>query len=162
MSFYRILCFMVCVLQVFRRTITSKIFDGSDATTYHYQVSLQTMDDSHFCDGSIIDAAWVLTAARCIHSETTIDFKILAGSIDRTNGVWKDVSLAKRHPGYDPDYNSIYMNCYENNIGLVRIIGTFTFTDTIQPIKLANDSPGPGSDATLTGWGYSSVLLLSL
>lgn len=172
MSFIRILCLMVCILKVFSKpTISPEMVGGNDvlsATTYPYQVSIKDLYNNHKCGGSIIDTAWVLTAAHCIHSDTVYLDKIVAGTIDRTNGVTKSISLAIKHPDHHTKSISLTRKHYHlksdnsNDIAVVRIVGSFTYTDNIQPIKLANGLPEPGSYANLTGWGLTSVCFLTL
>lgn len=141
---------MVYVLQVFsEQTISPKIIGGVDALSIKFfpsRVSIQDDMKNHFCGGSIISEAWVLTAAHCIEDSTDL-LTIVAGTIDRSNGTTKSVMFAVKHPHYqlNPDP--------ANDVAVVRINGYFTYTDNIQPIKLANDLPEAGSYATLTGWG---------
>src|SRR5256885_5724224 len=51
---------------------------------YPFMASLQrtgaTGASAHFCGGSLIDRAWVLSAARCGHDETTDPFPIGVGA----------------------------------------------------------------------------------
>lgn len=158
MSYRGILCFMVCVLEVFSEKIISpKIYGGKlvpSANLYPYQVSIQSLDSLHICGGSIIDAAWVLTAAHCIDDDNIekpqFHYKIVAGTIDHRYGVSKSVSLVKKHPNFS-------LVIKKDDIAVVYIVGSFTFTENIQPIKLANELPAPGSYVTLTGWGRTSV-----
>lgn len=161
MTFFRVLFFVVCVLEVFgEQNVSPKIFGGTSvqsAKAYPYQVSLQSLRNKHFCGGSIIDRVWVLTAAHCMNDQIIlgpglISFKVVAGTIDRTNGVTKKVMLVKSHPQYNASYAV-------NDIALIRINGAFAFTDNIRPIKLAKILPVQGTLATLTGWGYTSVSL---
>lgn len=46
---------------------------------------------------------------------------------------------------------------YSNDIGLIRIIGEFKFTDMVQPIEYSEHELQDGAVLTLTGWGIDDV-----
>ncbi|KAG4066951.1 hypothetical protein HA402_007699 [Bradysia odoriphaga] len=147
MHFPQALCFIVWVFGSFCQCKhLTKILGGSNVTsakTYPYQVSIQAETNFHVCGGSIIDLSWVLTAAHC---SVQNDYQIVAGTVDRRYGVRKRISSVEIHPEYDGTH-------LLNDIALVRISGSFTFSNTIQPIRLADNHPPDDSIATVSGWG---------
>lgn len=46
---------------------------------------------------------------------------------------------------------------FANDIGLIRIVGEFKFTDLVQPIEYSERELQDGSVLTLTGWGIDNV-----
>lgn len=46
---------------------------------------------------------------------------------------------------------------FANDIGLIRIIGEFEFTDLVQPIEYSERELQDGAVLTLTGWGIDNV-----
>ncbi|XP_037808621.1 trypsin 5G1-like [Lucilia sericata] len=108
----------------------------------------------HSCGGSIINERTVLTAAHCLFYTTDSKLKVHVGEKSRAVLEGEVYDVEKIY--YHEKWNSVTQ---DYDVGLVRIVGSFTFGPLVQPIKLA----GPryrirdGSYATVLGWGFTDV-----
>ncbi|KTG47356.1 hypothetical protein cypCar_00045936 [Cyprinus carpio] len=134
--------------------LNNKIVGGQDATTgsWPWQVSIQSPTfGGHFCGGSLINKDWVLSAAHCFQSSiTTIEIYLgrQSQSGSNPNEAFRTASRVINHPDYsDPTH--------DNDIALLRLSSSVTFSDYIKPVCLAAAGSvfAAGSDSWVTGWG---------
>ncbi|XP_034476945.1 trypsin delta-like isoform X2 [Drosophila innubila] len=122
---------------------------GGTATTigsFPWQVSLQR-NGSHSCGGSIYSSNIIVTAARCLQSVTTANLKVRAGSSYwNSGGVLLQVAAFRIHEGYNA-------NTMENEIAIVRLSSSLSFSSNIKAIDLASSAPANGASAEVSGWG---------
>jgi secreted trypsin-like serine protease len=108
------------------------------------------------CGGSIIDNAWVMTAAHCIEGSEhqPSKFKVRAGVFEHSDNTepgeqFVNVAAIYKNPKYNhPEY------AYD--IALLKIDPPINFTDHIQPVCLPSsdtDVVKEGNSAWMTGWG---------
>ncbi|XP_030649807.1 polyserase-2-like [Chanos chanos] len=137
--------------------LNTKIVGGQDAPpgAWPWQVSLHR-SDGHFCGGSLINKDWVLSAAHCfLSSLNALDVTVYLGRQrqkgNNSNEVFRSVSQIIIHP----DYNSVTFN---NDVSLLCLSSSVTFTDFIRPVCLAAaDSVfHSGTDSWVTGWGNTA------
>ncbi|KAK5638844.1 hypothetical protein RI129_013139 [Pyrocoelia pectoralis] len=130
--------------------LKSRIIGGTIVPVgkYPFVVSL-TNATGHHCGGAIIGENCVLTNGRCSLSARK-NTTVVAGTNNlKLGGKVYQVYQTFQPPGYN-NINYMY------NIGVVKIVGKFTFDNTTMPIRLSTSDPPVGSSCTLPGWGLHS------
>uniref|UniRef100_A0AAY4CGD0 Peptidase S1 domain-containing protein n=2 Tax=Denticeps clupeoides TaxID=299321 RepID=A0AAY4CGD0_9TELE len=133
--------------------LNTKIVGGVDASAgaWPWQASLQ-QSSGHFCGGTLINKDFVLTAAHCFSSTSPVGLVVYLGRqsqlLSNPNEVGVAVSHIIKHPAYDPRTN-------DNDITLLRLSSSVTFTDYVRPVCLASSDSTYGSKVSywITGWG---------
>ncbi|XP_055913498.1 trypsin delta-like [Eupeodes corollae] len=135
--------------------LEDRIVDGKTVSivNFPYQVSIQKYN-SHYCGGSILKDDLILTAAHCLRdvlNRNEVDIlTIRAGSSDwDKGGVVKNVEWVSIHPNYQPQPMTY-------DVGLVKTIGRFVFSNVIKPIALPKVLPPLYAPLVVTGWGQLS------
>ncbi|KAI4494317.1 hypothetical protein M0802_009000 [Mischocyttarus mexicanus] len=129
--------------------ISSRVIGGKDAdnNAFPYHVSIRVYG-FHICGGSIITDQWILTAAHCLYNRNINDTFVVAGSNSiLSGGIAYDVEEMIVHSEY-------HMEPIINDIGLLKIIGRFKYSNAIAPIRLPDkDIDETNCTAIFTGWG---------
>uniref|UniRef100_A0A673HAF6 Trypsin-like n=1 Tax=Sinocyclocheilus rhinocerous TaxID=307959 RepID=A0A673HAF6_9TELE len=123
--------------------LNTKIVGGEDATagSWPWQVSIHsTAFGGHFCGGSLINKDWVLSAAHCFQR-----YESQSGS--NPNEVLRTASVINHPDYYDPTH--------DNDIALLKLSSSVTFTNYIRPVCLAaaGSKYAAGTETWVTGWG---------
>ncbi|XP_046748453.1 trypsin-7-like [Diprion similis] len=129
------------------RLLDGRIVGGVEATiaNHPYQLSFQ-LYDQHFCGAAIIAPKWAITAAHCIGSSSTKNYRLSAGSADKSEGKLYEIKNATPHPNYD-------WYTIDYDMGIIEIDGEFEFGDNVQPVSLPDVEPSAGTNGNVTGWG---------
>ncbi|KAK2848575.1 hypothetical protein Q5P01_008409 [Channa striata] len=157
MASYKVMCALtlltlltpVCGNPVYK----NKIVGGQDAVpgSWPWQVAL-FRSGSLFCGGSLISNEWVLTAAHCFPRTTSTGLVVYLGrqslASSSPNEVSRTVTQIIKHASYDP-------NTMNNDIALLKLSSTVTFTNYIMPVCLAasNSTFHSSTSVWITGWG---------
>ncbi|XP_042560619.1 transmembrane protease serine 9-like [Clupea harengus] len=134
--------------------LNTRIVGGEDAPVgaWPWQASLHSSRGRHFCGGSLINKDWVMSAAHCFPSTSTFGPVVYLGRQNQegsnSNEVSRTVSRIIRHPNYNSRTS-------DNDIALLQLSSSVTFTNFIRPICLAaaNSTFNRGTNSWLTGWG---------
>ncbi|KAH8418668.1 hypothetical protein KR222_009239, partial [Zaprionus bogoriensis] len=125
---------------------------GGTATTissFPWQISLQR-SGSHSCGGSIYSANIIVTAAHCLQSVSASSLQVRAGSSYwSSGGVVSKVAAFRNHEGYNA-------RTMINDIAIIRLSSSLSFSSTIKAISLASSNPANGAAAAVSGWGTLS------
>jgi len=124
-----------------------RIVGGSDAEgSIPWQVFLGNINGNYVgCGGTIIDANLVLTAAHCPQPLTVVAG---AKTLDDSGGNVQIVRVASmtRHQAYDDDQ-------LLNDIALIYLASSFTWTDFVKPACLPKTTPQAGANIRASGFG---------
>ncbi|KAH8324258.1 hypothetical protein KR074_002676, partial [Drosophila pseudoananassae] len=151
---YNLLVFLCAVADLaFCKPLPNrKIIGGEDVSIENapWQVSIQAWSGK-FCGGSILSPYIILTAAHCVIEDYPQDLEVRVGSSYMDfDGFLIEVSSIVCHEDYDS-------TSYDNDVALVVLSEPLDLgsSDSISYIELAKDVPTPGSQAFVTGWGYT-------
>ncbi|KAB5583777.1 hypothetical protein PHYPO_G00099530 [Pangasianodon hypophthalmus] len=139
-----------------RAPFNTRIVGGQSASdgVWPWQVSLQSPAyyGGHFCGGTLINKDWVMTAAHCFSSTKTSGLTVYLGkqtlSGSNPNQIARGVAQIVLHPSYN--------NATQNNdIALLRLNSSVTFTNYIRPVCLAGQGSSfpDGTNCWISGWG---------
>ncbi|KAK2917106.1 hypothetical protein Q8A67_001480 [Cirrhinus molitorella] len=144
----------LCQLDVCGRArLKSKVFGGENARTknWPWQVSIH-YNYTHHCGGTLITKDWVLSAAHCFQDHDESDTVMYFGRLRQFgSNPYETNRTARRiikHPKYDR-FNG------DNDIALVQLSSSVTFTERIKPVCLAAAGSvfAAGTQSWVTGWG---------
>ncbi|KAK2863625.1 hypothetical protein Q5P01_003158 [Channa striata] len=131
----------------------NKIIGGQDAIpgSWPWQAGLYK-SGSLFCGGSLISSQWVLTAAHCFPRTTTTGLVVYLGRQSLATASPNEVSRTVAQVIKHASYNANTMN---NDITLLKLSSTVTFTNYIMPVCVAatGSTFHSGTNVWITGWG---------
>ncbi|XP_070508020.1 chymotrypsin-2-like isoform X2 [Chironomus tepperi] len=116
---------------------------------FPYQVSLRSMQNSHFCGGFIISNRWLGSAAHCTAPRTIGNTRAVVGAIHRsTGGVTHNLARFINHPNYQAQ-------TLENDVSLIQTMNSIVFNNMVAPVALGSTFIGGGANAVATGFGQT-------
>ncbi|PSN50128.1 Trypsin-1 [Blattella germanica] len=101
--------------------------------------------EQHWCGGSIISPNWVLIATHCQQGKSIDSIRIRAGSTFKEQG-------GSIHEISEVIMHSEYSN-YDYDVAVLKVAQPFEYSDSVQPIALADVAPKTGTPVIVTGWG---------
>ncbi|XP_027029918.2 uncharacterized protein LOC113660546 [Tachysurus fulvidraco] len=133
----------------------TRIVGGQNTTDgeWPWQVSLQSpVYNGHFCGGSLINKDWVLTAAHCFSSASMSNLTVYLGKQTLKGSNPNQVARSVKQMIIHPSYNSATQ---DNDIALLLLNSSVTFTNYIRPVCLAGQGSSfpDGTTCWITGWG---------
>jgi secreted trypsin-like serine protease len=135
------------------------IIGGSPAAagTYPFMASLQAVTAggaaAHFCGASLVDRAWVLTAAHCVHAPAPAKFRVVVGAtrLSAGDGEVRRPAEIRIDPDYDGDAT------HGADIALVRLSAPIDDVTALELVRPSERSRWEAGDpATVIGWGVTS------
>uniref|UniRef100_A0A8C6UBX7 Peptidase S1 domain-containing protein n=1 Tax=Neogobius melanostomus TaxID=47308 RepID=A0A8C6UBX7_9GOBI len=140
---HRSCCGVVCLFLF--PPLNTRIVGGQPAPegAWPWQVSIHR-GFGHICGGSLINNLWVLSAAHCF--QRSVPRAAMKDTEDIT--VRRTIVEVINHESYNPSTN-------DNDIALLKMASTVTFTNYIRPVCLAASGSTfhAGTDSWITGWG---------
>jgi hypothetical protein len=134
-------------------SVEVKIVGGTEATPHAlpYQVSLQGLDGSHFCGGSIIGEDMILTAAHCVEGmakDPSLQVHVGAHNVKLNVGERirvTEVYSHKEYPGLSKDVAVLKLSkkISDKNAKAVKLADQAFFDANLKP----------GVKMTVSGWG---------
>ncbi|KAH8272007.1 hypothetical protein KR044_013390, partial [Drosophila immigrans] len=148
---FQLLSLSILTIAVHSFHMESRIIGGQeeDIENAAWQVAL-FFNNTFICGGSIYSELFVITAAHCVENKPADKLQIRAGSSQyETGGSLVSVAKTLCHKKGNRCFN-------KNDIAVLRLKETLTFSNRIKAIPVARQSPNPSSWATVTGWGRCS------
>ncbi|XP_017003561.2 trypsin 3A1 [Drosophila takahashii] len=108
------------------------------------------IDGTAICSGAIIKPRFILTAASCVSEYSSVQVRVDTNSRDYDDtGTLVPVCDIITHPGYN------YWR-FDNNLALLELCAPLNFSETVEPISLAEELPEDYSWCVVAGWGSTS------
>ncbi|XP_047358764.1 uncharacterized protein LOC124952644 isoform X1 [Vespa velutina] len=123
---------------------------SSSAGSWPWQVALYKEGD-YQCGGALINDKWILSAAHCFYRALDEYWVARIGATRRGSFPSPHEQLLRLdHIVLHPDYID---NGFINDIALLRLERSVTFSDYVRPVCLPQNEPKSGTTCTVTGWG---------
>ncbi|XP_028821961.1 chymotrypsin-like protease CTRL-1 isoform X2 [Denticeps clupeoides] len=142
--------------------LNNRIVGGTAATdgNWPWQASLH-YNGRHICGGTLISSNWLLTACHCIVSTNPIPWTVYLGILSQSGVNPNQQSFSVKTIIPHPQYNN---TLYNNDVALIQMASSVTFTPYVQPICLATNSSVfyNGTTCWSTGWGKITSALQTI
>ncbi|CRK91130.1 CLUMA_CG004817, isoform A [Clunio marinus] len=116
-----------------------------------FMASLRTLQNLHFCGGSILTNRWILTSGQCVFGRALNSINVVVGTVTlNAGGVTIRSTNITIHPGYNPA-------TLINDVGLIFVASNIALSNNVQLGAISANIIGQGMSAQVSGWG-SNVL----
>ncbi|XP_048015282.1 transmembrane protease serine 2-like [Megalobrama amblycephala] len=146
----------LCQLDVCgRASLSVRIVGGNNAMEGAWPWQVRIRVRSVLCGGTLITKDWVLSAAKCFKESSDVSdpntvmyFGRLKQSGSNPHEIIRTASRIITHPNYDS-------STFDNDIALVQLNSSVTFSDYIKPVCLAAAGSvfSADTESWVTGWG---------
>ncbi|XP_042589681.1 trypsin-1-like [Cyprinus carpio] len=149
----------LCQLDVCGRApLSNRIVGGENAKAgvWPWQVSIHFTflgtDYGHFCGGTLINKDWVLSAAHCFQ---WFNASYIVMYFGRLNQSGSNPYETNRTASRNINHPNFTISNLDNDIALIQLSSSVTFSDYIKPVCLAAAASvfGGGTESWVTGWG---------
>lgn len=135
-------------------TFEDRIVGGKEVVKYSWPWQVQIRyNGGHFCGASLLNNEWIVSAAHCFkgYSASSYSFRFGRHTKSGTSEPYEQVATAKNIYIHE-SYNS---RTLVNDIAVIRISPSVSFTNQVSPICLPSDDNelAGGTPVHVTGWG---------
>lgn len=121
----------------------------ADANEWPWMVSIRQYG-FHFCGGALIASEWILTAAHCVEEIGKIGMEVVLGNRSPNRYIKGELRLNINRIIIHEDY---YNGSLENDIALLRLATSVTFSNHIRPLCLSKMPIDNAKECVMAGWG---------
>ncbi|XP_041085659.1 complement factor D-like [Polyodon spathula] len=135
--------------------LRDRILGGTDAIPHSrpYMAAL-LLDGVHECGGFLISDQWVMSAAHCFVADLKGTYTVLLGahSLNNHEDTQQEFGIAALYP------HPRFTMTYDNDIVLIKLDRSVTWSPGIQPIRLQSDTAEvpEGTVCSVAGWGWKN------
>lgn len=142
-----------------RLPFTPRIGGGQTATAgqFPFMASLRlnfgTLENVHFCGGTILSDRWILTAAHSFYfvpDPVRMMVAVVGAHHVRDDGQAYALRRIVDHAGWD-------VNTLADDMSLVELAEPMRFSARVAPVRLDRQRIGGGRPAQIIGWGNVAV-----
>ncbi|KAJ1521310.1 hypothetical protein ONE63_002988 [Megalurothrips usitatus] len=124
----------------------------ADIKSVPYQVSVE-LNSAHHCGGSVLSAAWVLTAAHCVYGAQLRALQVRAGTDKlQLGGSVHAARAAVPHPKY-------VSGLWDWDVAVLQVATPLSFSAAVKAVRLpaAGREPQTNSPVVASGWGLTAA-----
>lgn len=154
-----VLCLALTLAASPSQAVSPRIVGGSpiDITSAPWQVLLR-INNATQCGGAIISDSWILSAAHCLSGMSPAQVEAFVGVTDQ-NRLTRDHQVQVSQVIVNPGWNS---TDYSSDLALIGLASPVVQSPSVQPVSMplvqdANAWPAAGEQATISGWGTTSI-----
>ncbi|XP_063913864.1 brachyurin-like [Zophobas morio] len=137
------------------RSKGNRIISGHDTQirNYPYTAAIYKKTNSgiFFCTGALISNQWLATAGQCVTDATKFTIRLGSESLSRDDP--NALDLVTKEYVLHPDFDPVTL---ENDVGLIKLRQTVTFTEYIKPLNFTSDFIKDYRSVQTVGWGQIS------